>query len=207
MIAILDYQAGNLTSVELAVRHVGGDCEVTADPSKVAQADRVIFPGVGAAAQCMENLHSYGLGNALKAAVDAGKPVLAICIGVQLLFESSEEDGGVDCLGILPGQVKRFPFAGEAGAKIPQMGWNQIEVKREHPLLSDFEAGDECYFVHSYYVEPADPELVLTETEYAGFTFTSAVSRDNLVATQFHPEKSGRIGLSLLKNFLTWNPV
>lgn len=207
MIAIIDYKAGNLTSVELAVRHVGGECIVTDDPQVVASADRVIFPGVGAAGQCMENLTASGLGQALTEAIAAGTPVLAICIGIQLLFDFSEEDGGVPCLGILPGRVKRFSFPEGVRAKVPQMGWNQVNLTRPHPVMGDLEPGDECYFVHSYFVDPVDSAIILAKTEYEGFTFTSAIEQGNLIATQFHPEKSGRIGLSILKRFLTWKPA
>jgi imidazole glycerol-phosphate synthase subunit HisH len=201
MIAVIDYEAGNLTSVELALRHVGGKPVVTQDPEVVRAAGRVVFPGVGAAGHCMENLARLGLDEALRDAVAAGTPVLAICIGIQLLFERSEEDGGVECLGILPGRVRRFRF-GPEGPKVPQIGWNAVSMRGAHPLFEDVEAGSEFYFVHSYYVEPADSSLVLGETDYGGVEFTSVVARDNLVATQFHPEKSGRAGLSVLKRFL-----
>ncbi len=208
MIAILDYEAGNLTSVELAVRHVGGQCKVTQNPAEVAAAERVIFPGVGSAAACMRNLRRLGLDLALREAIAAGKPVLAICIGQQLLFERSAEDGGVDCLGIFPGQVKRFDFganATQAGLKVPHMGWNAVTPVRPHQILKDLPAGGECYFVHSYHIVPADPALTCATTEYGGTTFASAVARGNLFAAQFHPEKSGEIGLAMLRNFLYWD--
>ena len=205
MIAILDYDAGNLTSVELAVRHVGGECVVTRDPAQVAAAERVIFPGVGAARSCMDNLVGYGLDKALKDAVGAGKPVLAICIGMQLLFERSDENDGVDCLGLLKGNVVRFDFPSERHVKVPQMGWNEILRRCPHPLLKDLKPGDECYFVHSYYCAAADSGEVFCETDYEGSVFTSAAGRGNLFGTQFHPEKSGPVGLSIHRNFLDWD--
>lgn len=205
MIAILDYEAGNLTSVELAVKHVGGDCRVTQDPAVVAQAERVIFPGVGSAAACMSNLRRLGLDKALKDAIASGKPVMAICIGQQLLFERSAEDGGVDCLGVFPGEVRRFDFGSRTEFKIPHMGWNAVNVTRPHPVLRDLPAGGECYFVHSYHIVPQDPALACATTEYGGTTFASAVARKNLFAAQYHPEKSGELGLGMLRNFLHWD--
>lgn len=205
MIAILDYKAGNLTSVELALRHVGGECKVTQDPKDVAAAERVVFPGVGSAAACMSNLRQLGLDHALRKAIDSGKPVLAICIGQQLLFERSEEDGGVECLAVFPGEVKRFNFQDKPKVKIPHMGWNLVSPTRPHYLLKDLPKNGECYFVHSYHVCPANPTLTCATTEYGGTVFSSAVARNNLFAAQFHPEKSGEIGLGILLNFLTWN--
>ena len=204
MIAVLDYEAGNLTSVELAVRHVGGRVRVTQDPAVVERAERVIFPGVGSAASCMANLKRLGLDRALYEAFEAGKPILAICIGLQLLFDRSAEDGGVDCLGLLPGTVERFAFGSGATAKIPHMGWNEVEPAQPHPLLDGFPAHGACYFVHSYHPVPARAEVVFCETEYAGIRFCSAAGRANLFGTQFHPEKSGQIGLGLLERFLAW---
>lgn len=205
MIAILDYEAGNLTSVELAFRKVGGDAVVTQDPAVVAEAERIVFPGVGSARSCMDNLKRLGLDEALKAGIRSGRPVLAICIGQQLLFDSSAEDGGVECLGVLSGEVTRFGFPTDAHVKIPHMGWNEAVVKQAHPLLDGVQEGSEFYFVHSYYVEPNCPGEVYCETEYAGQTFASAVGESNVFATQFHPEKSGDVGLRLLTNFLSWN--
>ena len=192
MIAILDYGAGNLTSVRLAFAAVGADATVTSDPAVAAAADKVVFPGVGAAKRAMENLRRLGLDRAVRDAVAADKPFLGICLGMQILFERSEEDGGVDCLGILPGRVRRFPDV--PGAKVPEIGWNQVEAADEPGL-----ANGEFYFVHSYYAEKG-PYTVGT-TEYAGVSFTSAVRRGRLVAYQFHPEKSGRLGLALVREF------
>ncbi len=205
MIAVLDYEAGNLTSVELAVRHMGGNVRVTQDPAVVERAERVIFPGVGSAASCMATLKRLGLDRALHEAFEAGKPILAICIGLQLLFDRSAEDDGVDCLGLLPGTVERFAFAPGATAKIPHMGWNEVAPAQPHPLLAGCPAHGECYFVHSYHPVPTRPEEVFCETDYAGVRFCSAAGRANLFGTQFHPEKSGEIGLGILERFLAWS--
>jgi glutamine amidotransferase len=205
VIAIIDYEAGNLTSVELAVRHLGFDGRVTQDPRVVDDAERVIFPGQGAAGSAMANLQRLNLDEALRCAVDDGRPVLGICIAHQLIFDHSEEDGGTDCLGILPGRVTRFQFPPERHVKVPQMGWNGVEVVTAHPLFAGFASGSECYFVHSYYPVPADLSVTLARTDYEGVIYPSIVGRGNLVATQFHPEKSGRCGLTLLRNFLTWD--
>jgi glutamine amidotransferase len=205
VIAVLDYEAGNLTSVELALRHVGAQPVVTADPEAVLRAERVVFPGVGAAGTAMATLRARGLDEALREVVRAGVPVLGICIGMQLAFGRSAEDGGVDCLGLLPGEVVRFEAPPEAGIKIPHMGWNAIRPTRPHPLLQGLPDGAECYFVHSYYPVPAEEPLVACRTEYAGVTFASAAGRENLFVTQFHPEKSGEVGLGILRNFLAWD--
>lgn len=205
MIAILDYEAGNLTSVELAVRHVGGDPVVTQDPGVVRRAERVLFPGVGSARACMDNLTRLGLDQALRDVLEAGAPVFAICIGQQLLFDTSEEDGGTPCLGILPGRVARFRFPAGRHVKIPHMGWNDVTPTRAHPMFGGIPEASAFYFVHSYHIEPTDGADVCAETEYAGFTFASAVARGNLFATQFHPEKSGEVGLRMLRNFLAWD--
>lgn len=204
MVTILDYGAGNLTSVALAVAHLGFAGQITRDPAVVAAAERVIFPGQGAAGSAMAGLRRLGLAEPLRAAVAAGRPVLGICIAHQLIFDHSAENGGVDCLGLLPGEVVRFDF-GDRRVKIPQTGWNAVNPLRDHPVLAGFTPGRECYFVHSYYPRPADPADRLATTEYAGLTFASMVARDNLVAMQFHPEKSGEAGLLLLRNFLTWD--
>jgi len=205
VIAILDYEAGNLTSVELAVKHVGGDAVVTQDPSIALSAERIIFPGVGSAKSCMANLKRFELDKVIRQAFDSGKPMLAICIGMQLLFEHSEEDGGVETLGILPGTVTRFQFPEADHVKVPHMGWNEVNITTPHPLLEDFPVGGECYFVHSYYVNSGEGTPVYGQANYAGKTFTCAVGKDNLFATQFHPEKSGEVGLGILRRFLHWN--
>ncbi|MDX9978739.1 MAG: imidazole glycerol phosphate synthase subunit HisH [Lentisphaeria bacterium] len=209
MIAIVDYRAGNLTSVAAAFAKLGYPAKVTSDPADLAAAERVVFPGVGAAESAMANLHEMGLFDPLLAAIHGGKPFLGICIGFQLLFESSEEDGGVACLGALPGPVVRFPDNLHEGddpqpLKIPHMGWNQVTFTRPHPVWEGIPEDAEFYFVHSYYPVPP-PELVAATTVY-GKKFACAVARGNLVASQFHPEKSGRPGLKLLDNFCRWNP-
>ncbi len=203
MIAIIDYEAGNLRSVEYAFQYVGADCVVTQDPEVIAAADKVVFPGVGAAGSCMSNLRRLGLDKALLQALDSGRKVLAICVGMQLLFEDSGEDGGVACLGVLQGTVDLFEFPPAEKVKIPHMGWNAVAFK-EHPVVEGIPEASEYYFVHSYYVQGNKPEILLGSTEYAGKVFTSAIARDNLVATQFHPEKSGKVGLQLLRNFIEW---
>lgn len=190
MLTIIDYKAGNLTSVKLAFAALGVETLVTDDPAAIRSADRIVFPGVGAAASAMQNLRAAGLVDVLKDVTAAGVPFLGICLGMQILFDHTEEDGGTDTLGILPGQVRRFPSA--PGCKIPQIGWNQVNDKEEY------------YFVHSYYVEMNPFEEGVTE--YAGVKFASLVRKDNILAAQFHPEKSGRIGLKFLSDFLSWNP-
>jgi len=201
LIAIVDYGAGNLTSVLRAVVSLGHSAEITDDAGKIAAAERVIFPGVGAAGETMANLKRLGLDRVLRQdVVDAGKPFLGICIGVQVIFEWSDEDGGTPCLGLLPGRVVRF--AGE-GLKVPQIGWNQVRLRRPHPVFDGVSDGAEFYFVNSYHPRPADEGHVLAVTEY-GAEFASVVGRANLVATQFHLEKSGRVGLKMLDNFCRW---
>jgi len=204
MIAIVDYKAGNLTSVRLAFRTLGCTAEVTSDPQAILAADRVVFPGVGAAGSAMRNLADLHLTPVLKEVAARGTPFLGICLGTQILFDFSEEDGGTPTLGILPGSVPRFQPQ-DRWDKVPQMGWNQVKVVRPHPLLDGIEDGSEFYFVHSYYPSPTDAALTIGATGYAGVTFASMVGRGNVAATQFHPEKSGRIGLRLLANFVTWS--
>ena len=189
MTAIVDYRAGNLTSVKYAFDALGHETITTSDAAEIERADSVVFPGVGAARSAMENLAAMGLEGALRRAA-ATKPFLGICLGMQILFEHTEEDGGVDCLGLVPGRVRRFPAA--AGVKIPQIGWNDVAVSGKK---SEF-----YYFVHSYYVELG--EFTYGQSQYAGVRFTSIVKRGNIFACQFHPEKSGRAGLDLLKEWL-----
>lgn len=192
-VALIDYGAGNLQSVANALAHLGIDFEVTADPEVVAGAGKVIFPGVGAAASCMAELEARGLVGPLRA---ARRPVLGICLGMQVLTESSAEGGRrVECLGVMPGRAERF---GE-GVKVPQMGWNTVRVLRPDPLFAEIPPDEHFYFLHSYRVQTA-PEHVLAETEYDG-PYPSAVRRENFWGVQFHPEKSGPHGLQVLKNF------
>ena len=196
MTAIVDSGAGNLTSVRNAFAALGAEAEVTRDPAAIARADRVVFPGVGAAKSAMDNLRSLGLAGAVKEAAASGRPFLGICLGMQILFGHSEEDGGVDCLGVLEGRVRRFPDA--PGFKVPEIGWNTVAFSgfRETPG----EPPPEYYFVHSYYAEIV-PETVGV-TEYAGVSFTAMARRGRLWACQFHPEKSGNVGLRLLRDWL-----
>ena len=205
MIAIVDYKAGNLTSVQLAFQALGVDTRVTSDPDAILGADRVVFPGVGAAGSAMRNLAELKLIPVLKEVASSGKPFFGICLGTQILFDASEEDDGTPTLGILPGCVPRFQPS-DRWDKIPQIGWNQVKIVRPHPLLDGIADGSEFYFVHSFYPAPTDPALAIGTTDYAGVTFSSMVGRGNVAATQFHPEKSGRIGLRLLSNFIRWNP-
>jgi glutamine amidotransferase len=209
-VAIVDYGMGNLRSVAKAVEHVAPDhaVVVTADPAALAAAERVIVPGQGAMPDCMRELKGRGLADAVVRAA-AEKPFLGICIGLQMLFEHSEE-GDVPGLGLLPGQVRRFPDAAmvdAAGArlKVPHMGWNEVRQAEPHPLWDGIADGTRFYFVHSYYVEPAAPDVIAGSTHY-GIVFTSAVARANIFAVQFHPEKSAAAGLRLLANFMNWQP-
>lgn len=204
MIAVVDYRAGNLTSVRLALEAIGVSGVVTCRAADIRAADRVIFPGVGAAAAAMANLRQLGLEEALRDAVAQGTPFLGICLGMQIIFDFSEEDGGVNGVGLIRGRVRRFQ-PGDPMTKVPHMGWNAVKQVRTHPVFDGIDSGSEFYFVHSYYPDPADPARVVGETDYGGTVFASVVGQANLVATQFHPEKSGRIGLRLLKNFAEWN--
>jgi len=204
MIAIVDYRAGNLTSVQLALAALGAPAGLAVSAEDVLRAERVVFPGVGAAGAAMRNLEERGLVVALRAVVARGTPFLGICLGMQILFERSEEDGGTVTLGVLRGRVARFE-PGPSGDKVPHMGWNQVRFRRAHPVFAGIEDESEFYFVHSYYALPAVPDDVLATTAYAGVTFASVVARANLVATQFHPEKSGRLGLRVLENFCRWD--
>ncbi len=197
-IAIVDYGMGNLRSVQKALERVGAQAVVTRDRDRIEAAAGVVLPGVGAFGACMANLRVYELIDPIKRVVAAGTPFLGICLGLQLLFEESEEFGPVPGLGILPGRVVRFRVAPEL--KIPHMGWNQIRKTRDVPHLAGIEDGAFVYFVHSYYVAPADSGLTVTSTEY-GASFTSAIARDNVFACQYHPEKSQTVGLKILRNF------
>lgn len=207
MIAILDYRAGNLTSVERALQFLDFPCRITSSSEEIRGADRIIFPGVGAAGKSMDNLAELGVDTLLRDALQSGVPILGICVGLQVLFEYSEEND-TRCLGVLPGRVRLFPrdMKDERGArlKIPHMGWNRVAFTRNHPVFDHLDPESEFYFVHSYYPEAAHEADVAGTTEY-GIRFSSAVARDNLVAVQFHPEKSGPPGLQILKNFCRWN--
>ncbi len=201
-VTIVDYHAGNLTSVQLAVEKLGWEAIVTSDAADIARARRLIVPGQGAARQSMDALTSLGLREALLAYVGSGRPLLGICIGAQIILDFSEE-GDVECLGMIPGKVRRLRVP--RGVKIPHMGWNTLRPAREHALWANVPDGAQFYFVHSYAPEPADTADIIGVTDYYG-DFVSALARDNICATQFHPERSGRIGLLMLENFLTWQP-
>lgn len=198
MIAIIDYGAGNLTSVERAVKYLGYDGKITADSETILTADKVIFPGVGAARATMDNLNAGGLSEILEQVYNAGKPMLGICIGIQVLFDRSEEEDTA-CLGILPGIVKKFEAA--ATLKVPQIGWNEVNQTQSHPIFQDVPNPAHFYFVNSYYPIPQVASHIVGTTTY-GVEFCSVAAHENLIATQFHLEKSGRIGLKMLDNFL-----
>jgi len=208
MIAILDYRAGNLTSVKRALDHLGVASEITADPERLRLAERVIFPGVGAAGATMQALAETGLGEALTEVFQRGDPILGICIGCQVVLNNSQEHQ-TTCLGLVPGCVNAFPqpLMDETGRrlKVPHMGWNEVRIIRDHPLLAGLPKGSEFYFVHGYYPKPESEDLVYGLTDY-GLAFPSIIGRDNLMAIQFHAEKSGRPGLKLLENFISWRP-
>jgi len=198
-IAIVDYGMGNLRSVAKAFERLGAAAEVTRDPERIASAPGVVLPGVGAFGACMANLTSLGLVQPVKQAIGAWRPFLGICLGMQLLFDESEEFGPVAGLGILRGRVVRFPPSHDL--KVPHMGWNAVRIARRAPALAGIDDGEYVYFVHSYYPVPADPAVVATTTGY-GIEFASSVVRDNVFACQFHPEKSQRVGLRILENFI-----
>lgn len=204
MIAIVDYKAGNLTSVKLAFEAIGVEAVITDHPQTILQADRVVFPGVGAAGASMRHLADLNLVDVLKRVVARGTPFLGICVGMQVLFERSEEDGGTPTLGFIPGQVRLFRPVNPAD-KVPQIGWNAVQFRRPHPVFAGVEDETEFYFVHSYYPMTLNPGDSVGVTAYAGVEFTSIVGRDNLVATQFHIEKSGRVGLKVFENFSRWD--
>ncbi len=198
MIAIIDYDAGNLKSVEKALGHLGKETVVTRDPQTILAADQAILPGVGAFGDAMGNLHRFGLVDVIHGFADSGKPFLGICLGQQLFFESSEESPGIKGLGLLAGKIRKLP--GGTGLKIPHMGWNSLEIMDGKRLFRDIDQGAYVYFVHSYYLEASDPADVAAVTEY-GTRIHAAVEHNNLFACQFHPEKSGETGLQILRNF------
>jgi glutamine amidotransferase len=206
MITIIDYKAGNLTSVKLAFAALGLAATITDQPEAILAAERIVFPGVGAAGASMETLRQLNLIEPIKTRLAEGVPFLGICVGMQVLFAYSEENGDTPCLGIVPGAVKRFQPR-ERSCKIPHMGWNRLQLVAEHPVLAGIEQASEFYFVHSYYPAPTDPAYILGQTDYAGVNFAAIVGRANWLATQFHPEKSGRVGLQLLENFSRWQPL
>jgi len=205
MIAIIDYNAGNITSVARALHSIGQEFVITDDTKMLNSASHVIFPGVGAAGEAMAYLKQKGLDAWLKTCFQSGKPLMGICLGTQIILDHSEENN-TNCIGLVAGSTRRFPeLLKEAGRalKIPHMGWNSVDFKRPHPVFVDVPKEAEFYFVHSYYPSPSDDAAVLGTTDY-GMTFCSVLAVKNLVAMQFHPEKSGRPGLQILKNFCAW---
>jgi imidazole glycerol-phosphate synthase subunit HisH len=201
MIAIIDYGMGNLRSVSKAFEAVGHQAVVTRDAHVIGNASRVVLPGVGAFGDCMDNVERYGLAEPIRAAIQSGKPFLGICLGLQLLFTESEEFGVHKGLGIIPGRVRRFEI--DPMLKVPHMGWNRVNIQRPCPLFEGITDGDHWYFVHSYFVDPVDRRIAATTTTY-GVPFVSSIWRDNVVACQFHPEKSQAVGLQLMKSFGSW---
>jgi len=200
MIAIIDYNAGNLRSVERALQHLSLECTITRDRGEILAAERVIFPGVGAAGKAMETIIEFGIDAVIREVVSRGTPFLGICLGTQIILEKSEEDDAA-CLGVIKGVARRFP---DMGMKIPHMGWNTLTVRADHPLFQGIEKDAQFYFVHSYYPDPSNAADVIAETGY-GISFASAIGRGNVFATQFHPEKSGGPGLKMLENFSRWD--
>ncbi len=203
MIAIIDYGMGNLRSVQKGFEKIGSEAIITDNPQVILQADRIVLPGVGAFRDCMRNLENGGFVEPILKVIAEGRPFLGICVGMQLLFTDSVEFGLYSGLDVIPGHVLRFPdqmtVAGEK-LKVPQMGWNQLSFKRRPPTFNGIDDGSNVYFVHSYYVKPDDSGVIATTTDY-GIEFCSSVWKDNIIATQFHPEKSQAIGLQILKNF------
>ena len=208
--AVVDYGMGNLRSVVNALTAISeGRVRVllTSDPGQVAEADRIVFPGQGAARDCMRAIDDCGLREVVQTAI-ADRPFLGICMGMQVLIDFSEENEGTECLGVIPGKVRYFgddlEDATGTRLKVPHMGWNRVEQTREHPLWHAINNGSRFYFVHSYYTQTDDPDLVVGSTDY-GFTFTSCIARDTMFALQCHPEKSADSGLQLLRNFINWD--
>ena len=199
MIAIIDYDAGNIKSVEKALISLGQEVCVARDADEILQADKVILPGVGAFGDAMEKLHRYGLVDVIRKVVEKKTPFLGICLGLQLLFERSDEASGVEGLGILKGEVLKIPAA--EGLKIPHMGWNSLQLKHNGKLFQNLGEETYVYFVHSYYLKAEDPSIVKATTEY-GVSIDASVEQENVFACQFHPEKSSDAGLQILKNFI-----
>jgi glutamine amidotransferase len=203
VIAIIDYGMGNLRSVQKGFERLGFDAVVTGDPRMLDEAERIVLPGVGAFRDCMANLEGGGFVDPIRRAIEKGKPFLGICLGLQLLFDESEEFGIHRGLGIIPGRVIRFPDGMTVDGErlpVPHMGWNQLSFRTPSPLFRGVDEGVNVYFVHSYHVVPSDPSVVATVTEY-GIQFCSSIVSGNVVATQFHPEKSQETGLAILRNF------
>lgn len=204
MINIIDYEMGNLRSVEKAFENLGFEARVSADPNDIKTSDKVVLPGVGAFRDCINNLRKGGFVEPLLEHVSTGKPLLGICVGMQMLFDESEEFGCHQGLGLIPGKVVRFPSGmveGEERLKVPHMGWNNISLKKPSPLFAGIEDSSFVYFVHSYYCAAENQEDVAASCRYGDVEFSASIWRDNIMATQFHPEKSQTIGLNIFKNF------
>ena len=195
-ISIVDYQAGNVRSVQKAIEAVGAQATITGDPEEIAGSDALVFPGQGACDSSMRRLRERGLVEPIRDFITGGRPFLGVCLGLQLLLEDSDE-GSEPCLGVLPGRVRRLP----PGTKVPHMGWNEVNLRGDHPVLAGVPSGSYFYFVHSYYADPQDESVVLGTTSY-GLDFCSAAAWDNVVAVQFHPEKSGDLGLRIYRQFI-----
>jgi imidazole glycerol-phosphate synthase subunit HisH len=207
MIAIIDYKAGNITSVARALQSIGESCVITDNMEKINSASHIIFPGVGAAGEAMSYLRQKKLDIWMRTWFKERKPLMGICLGTQIILDCSEENE-TKCIGLINGLTKRFPDNmrdKEDKLKIPHMGWNSVEFQREHPVFKNIPSDAEFYFVHSYYPAPSDDDVILGLTDY-GISFCSVLARNNLVAMQFHPEKSGRPGLQILRNFCNWRP-
>ena len=200
MIAIIDYDMANLRSVQKAFEHVGAQAQIVREPGGIEQADAIVLPGVGAFADAVKTLRDRGLAEPIIRHIAQGKPFLGICLGLQMLFDVGYEDGEHQGLGVLRGKCVRFDLDESQGLKVPHMGWNQLDVRRPSPILRNLPEGAGVYFVHGYHVVPADESLIATTTDYGG-PFVSSIWRDNLFATQFHPEKSQKVGLQILANF------
>lgn len=199
MVAIIDYGAGNLSSVKKALDYLGAESEITQDKDKIMSASHIILPGVGSFGDAMKSMDERGLVDTVKNAAQSGKPFLGICLGLQLLFESSEESEGIDGLGLIKGKIVQIPR--DNGLKVPHIGWNSVEIKQKNGIFSGIDDGSYFYFVHSFYLRDAEEDAVAATTEY-GVGIECAIQKGNLCATQFHPEKSSRLGLKLLENFL-----
>ena len=208
MIAIIDYKAGNLASVARAINHLGFECRITNNLKEIARAEKLIFPGVGSAGQAMKDLKKMDLDKAILDYYKSGRPFLGICLGTQVILDDSEENETA-CLGLMSGSVRRFssPLRSNNGnvLKVPHMGWNEVELKTSHPVFEGVARGSEFYFVHSYFPAPKNKDTIIGTTDY-GINFASVLGYRNLIAVQFHPEKSGKPGLTILKNFCLWKP-
>lgn len=200
-VLVVDYDAGNIRSVARALSHVGADAIVSADPEDVLTARAVVVPGVGAAEDCIQKLRERGLVEPLREYAASGRPLLGVCMGLHAFLDWSDENDGTECLGIFPARAHKFPAV--SGVKVPHMGWNTVRWVRDHPVVEGIPSESYFYFVHSYYPATDAADLALGETEY-GITFPSVLARDNVVATQFHPEKSGEDGLAIYRNFVAW---